>query len=331
MARVFRLALAALASFPLVSHGQTPARPQPLGQLVDLGGYKMHLWCAGSGQPTVILSPGSGGFSFDWSLVHSSIAATNRTCIYDRGGEAWSDLGPAPRTLTQEAFDLRRALLKAGIAPPYVFVGHSVGALLSRIYFAEYQTEVTAMVLVEGVHENGNVEVGGRKLRLRETSKGRLVPSPRSSISGGDRLSSETIRQIEAAVGKQESMRASIRPPFDKLSPEIQKLRLWALADPKHWAASQNDFLGEEAETLHNLLERTEHPLGDLPLVVVAREIAGNEGSGQRSLQKELVSLSSRGQLVFVPASSQYIHIEQPDAVVKAVRKAVMDVSKGED
>ena len=42
-----------------------PAR----GQLVDVGGYRMHVSGVGEGSPTVVLDAGLGGFSLDWSLV----------------------------------------------------------------------------------------------------------------------------------------------------------------------------------------------------------------------------------------------------------------------
>ena len=38
------------------------AYPMP-GRLVDVGGYRLHLQCTGSGSPTVILEPGHGGSS----------------------------------------------------------------------------------------------------------------------------------------------------------------------------------------------------------------------------------------------------------------------------
>ena len=39
-----------------------------------MGGYKLHLLCTGKGSPAVVLSAGSGDFSFDWALVQPKIA-----------------------------------------------------------------------------------------------------------------------------------------------------------------------------------------------------------------------------------------------------------------
>jgi len=43
--------------------------PAP-GTLVDVGGYRLHLWCTGSGEPTVLLDTGLGGTAFDWALYN---------------------------------------------------------------------------------------------------------------------------------------------------------------------------------------------------------------------------------------------------------------------
>src|SRR5690349_21478847 len=73
----------------------------PPGRLIDIGGYRLHLYCAGKGSPPVILEAGAGDFSFDWSRVQPEVARFTRVCSYDRAGSAWSEPGPAPRTMHQ--------------------------------------------------------------------------------------------------------------------------------------------------------------------------------------------------------------------------------------
>jgi hypothetical protein len=67
------------------------AAPPPLGNLVDVGGYRVHLYCTGAGSPTVFIV---GGFSFDWNLVQPKVAEFAKVCTYDVSGTAWSDFGP---------------------------------------------------------------------------------------------------------------------------------------------------------------------------------------------------------------------------------------------
>src|SRR5215469_11836872 len=80
--------------------------PKPVGQLVDIGGRKLHLDCIGAGNPTVILIHGAGAFSFDWGLVQPKVGTFSRVCSYDRAGNAWSDPVSIPQTLREMSNDL---------------------------------------------------------------------------------------------------------------------------------------------------------------------------------------------------------------------------------
>ena len=127
------------------------AYPAP-GQLVDVGGYRLHIQCVGQGSPTVILESGLANISTDWANVQPDVAATTRTCAYDRAGNGWSDSGPLPRDPHQIASELHTLLGKAGIPGPYVLVGQSFGGLYVRMYAAQYPAEVAGMVLVDASH-----------------------------------------------------------------------------------------------------------------------------------------------------------------------------------
>jgi hypothetical protein len=60
--------------------------PTP-GQLVDVGGFKMHVNCTGKGSPTVILVSGLDDFSIAWSRVQPEIAKSTRVCCMT--AQAW--------------------------------------------------------------------------------------------------------------------------------------------------------------------------------------------------------------------------------------------------
>ena len=132
----------------IVTWADQRSYPAP-GQLVDVGGYKLHIYCAGAGSPTVILDHVGGGNAAQWALVQPEVAKTNRACAYDRAGFGWSDAGPAPRDAQQSMHELHTLLANAGIGGPYVLVGHSYGANVARLYAAAYPREVAGMVLVD--------------------------------------------------------------------------------------------------------------------------------------------------------------------------------------
>lgn len=128
----------------------------PPGELIDIGGFRLHLARAGVGGPTVVLDAGLAGFSLDWGLVMPALAEHTTVCTYDRAGYGWSDTGPLPRTSSRIATELHTLLHRAGVEPPYVLVGHSFGGFNVRLFADYYPDEVAGMVLVDVSHEDFN-------------------------------------------------------------------------------------------------------------------------------------------------------------------------------
>src|SRR4051812_37119691 len=146
------LALAGASYEALAAAGDAHRYPPP-GQLVDVGGYRLHIQCVGAGSPTVVLDAGLGGSSLDWSLVQAELGRTTRVCAYDRAGMGWSDPGPQPRTPRQIADELHTLLTNAGNAGPYVLVGHSLGGKNVRMFALQHPDQVAGMVLVDARSE----------------------------------------------------------------------------------------------------------------------------------------------------------------------------------
>ena len=124
----------------------------PPGDLLDLGGYRLHINCGGAGSPTVVLESAFPGTSADWGWVQPSVAAATRVCTYDRAGMGWSDATSEPRDAGRIAADLHTLLERARVPGPYLLVGHSFGGLLVRQYAAQNPAEVAGMVLVDAMH-----------------------------------------------------------------------------------------------------------------------------------------------------------------------------------
>src|SRR5215204_3612412 len=121
----------------------------PPGQMVDVGGYSLHINCVGRGSPTVLLDAGLGDFSAQWVRVQREVSDTIRVCAYDRAGMGWSEMGPEPRDARQITSELHTLLGKAGIEGPYVLVGHSFGGMYMQTYAARYPDEVAGVALVD--------------------------------------------------------------------------------------------------------------------------------------------------------------------------------------
>jgi hypothetical protein len=74
---VLILVLGTAAAGAIANANLAKKYPAP-GQLVDVGGYKMHINCTGQGSPTVILEAGWGEFSVNWTYVQPEAARFSR-------------------------------------------------------------------------------------------------------------------------------------------------------------------------------------------------------------------------------------------------------------
>src|SRR5688572_23504189 len=97
----------------------------PPGQMVDVGGYRLHLHCTGEGSATVVFASGWGDLSASWGWVRREAAKTTRICTSDRAGMGWSEASPAPRVARESVKALHALLANAHEPGPYVLVGHS--------------------------------------------------------------------------------------------------------------------------------------------------------------------------------------------------------------
>jgi pimeloyl-ACP methyl ester carboxylesterase len=126
----------------------------PPGQLVDVGGHRLHIHCQGEGEPVVILLNLSGGLTPYWAWVQPELARQTRVCAYDRAGFGWSDpyARPSGEYAAGTVQDLHSLLANAGLSGPYVLVGHSLGGIFARMYADEYPQEVAGIVLLDASH-----------------------------------------------------------------------------------------------------------------------------------------------------------------------------------
>jgi pimeloyl-ACP methyl ester carboxylesterase len=135
----------------LGARADAKAYPMP-GQLIDVGGHRLHLSCTGSGSPTIVLEPGGGEMSSNLGWIAPAVARNIRVCVYDRAGRGWSEPADTPQDGRQIATDLHTLLQSGHVPGPYVLAGHSFGGLYVLTYAARYPNEVAGMVLVDSTN-----------------------------------------------------------------------------------------------------------------------------------------------------------------------------------
>jgi pimeloyl-ACP methyl ester carboxylesterase len=295
------IVLALIGVLPIATLAQKAATdektPPPLGKLVDVGGYRVHLYCIGTGSPTVVIV--GAGFSFNWGLVQPEVAGFTQVCSYDHSGIGWSDDGPKD-SCPLRVSEVHTALKNAGIKGPYVLVGHSLGGLVARVYAGQYPDEVAGMVFVD--HAFGfppAAPPGDAKV-----SPTPAPPATSSIPAGGMGIDSD--------------------PNFSKLSARDRELHLWAMAQTRNQIVLQSNIrlvpdCIAEAEALAK-----EHPLGDKPLVDVSTDQF--RSSDYVKFQGALLSLSQDSKEIIAEKSGHFVIIDRPDVVVDAIRQVVQSV-----
>jgi pimeloyl-ACP methyl ester carboxylesterase len=320
------LCLLATLAYPTVLMSQAwQAALQPPGQLVDLGGYRIHIHCTGpsaTNRSTVVLSPGGGDFATDWSLVQQLLSDSGRVCSYDRGGSGWSDPGPTPRTFRQETAELHRALALAGEHAPYVLVGHSLGAFVARTFALAHRAEVRGLVLVAPTNENGMLGYRGQWALPRTLATTRPIPPARSLRESPPLLDTGAVRDSCRARAARS---ARIWRPYDRLGAEAQRQRVWLLGHPA-CSVTQDDYFAEEMAAFYALWAHSSHPLDSLPLTVIT-VLPGSPPPGLSAAQIradsariDLARLSKVATRLVDSTSGHHIHLDNPRLVAAAIR-----------
>ena len=339
------LALAGITYETIASRADKKRFPPP-GQLVDVGGYRLHIQCAGEGSPTVVLDTGLGSTALYWGKVLPEVAKYTRVCTFDRAGYGWSETGPEPRSSERITMELHALLKNAGVPGPYILVGWSFGGFTARLYPHLYPGEVAGIVLVDSTHEEQFV---------------RYVPT----VVNGIKKTGLNLEWLVKFLGGPERFhtffeQAAVR--WDMIRSRLGILRwsrrnerdseFWVKYPPGTWELErfcelQHGFLtavrGEKAAweestaQAHKVAE-----LGDLPLVVVSRapDMKGPypewfpavelEREWQ-AMQTELVRLSPQGRQVFARGSDHLIPHHRPQVVIDSILELVQGYRHGID
>ncbi len=317
LATVGLLALVGYLLEPRAAARSVEQYPPP-GQMVDVGGHRLHLYCTGEGWPVVVIEADRGGYSLQWLAVQARAAAFTRVCVYDRAGYGWSEPGPLPRTGGRIADELHVLLENAGEAPPYVLVGHGSGGQVARLYASLYPREVSGLVLVEVATAEVAAEAP-REIRRAQARQGRA----RWGLALVARLGAMRALAGLGLIGPPpwaEALPASLRGAALAVGEDSAYYRA-SIAEAAAWAESQVEL-------------EAAGPLPDVPLCVVARGRAeplpgvGVEAQLEyerlwRRAQMNLTSLTSAADVIVAEGSGHNVMLDQPGFLAEAIGEVV--------
>jgi pimeloyl-ACP methyl ester carboxylesterase len=119
------------------------------GKMYVVNGYPMHMYCTGSGSPTLILDSGLGDDWTVWAKVQSALSKTTQVCSYDRSGLGWTDEMSPDHDANTLADQLHALLQQANIQKPVILMGHSMAGVYDRAYAMRYPNDVAALIFVD--------------------------------------------------------------------------------------------------------------------------------------------------------------------------------------
>lgn len=301
-----------LAAFGFIYENISEARdrrfhPMP-GRVVEIvsGGssLKMHIDCSGQGTPTVVLDSGLGDSFASWQKVQPQIAKFTSVCSYDRAGIGYSDSSPRPRTSQVIAEELHSLLQAAGISPPYVVVGHSMGGYDVRVFTSLYRNEIAGMVLVDASHPDQEKRLP-IELRDMEGSWLRQAEFLEFGMPFG-------VPRLLGLCDENPGVRA-VECNFHTEREGVAEMKAFRVS------AAQVAATGS---------------LGDLPFAVLSHDpekpsaefpadVAKRTNDAWEKMQEEMAHLSTRGTQAIAKNSGHYIQMDRPDLVIDAVRTVV--------
>lgn len=298
--------------------------PAP-GELIDVGGHRLHVTCSGAGRPPVLLESGIAASSLSWTAVVPSISRFTRVCTYDRAGLAWSDMPSCPRTFDRIVQELGTVIARVASGERCILVGHSFGSFIVRGYAMRYPDTVAGLLLVDPAVEwlLPDAERAYRLRRARYLARVGAglahVGIPRVCLAlliGGapaapqrfSRLFGETVAQTLARLVNE----------VRKLPPALYPLMQEFWSEPKCYHAMA-DYLGA-LERDGAAIARIASP-PEIPTIVIS---SGNQPAEHIEMQRRLADASHAGKHVVAARSSHWVQLDAPDMVSAAVQELVI-------
>ena len=278
-----------------------PGRNPPSGEIYLVNGHRMHILCAGSGSPTIVLESGLGNDSFVWGRVQPALSRATRVCSYDRAGYGYSEALPAPRDADHIAAELHGLLIQAKVSGPIVLMGHSMGGIYIRDYATRYPEEVRGLIFVDA-----STPLQGQTTPFKKVKQSPLWPAILLT-----RLA--YITNLPRLAGS-----CSLSGPGSEARPWM--LLAEGLCHPQFRASRDEgdsfDLSGEETIQTGSY--------GALPILIFSHDPARtkqvtNWENSWTQMQEDLKKLSTRSRRIVARNSTHYVQLDRAQLVVKEV------------
>jgi pimeloyl-ACP methyl ester carboxylesterase len=124
---------------------------------------------SGEGTPVIVLLNGAGMTLEGWRALYPDVERLGTVFAWNRFGVKDSDSPRLAQTGAVVVASLRELLRYAGLHPPYVLVGHSIGGLYANLFARLHPSEVAGLLFIEATHPRDQEMLQEHKTRLGRT------------------------------------------------------------------------------------------------------------------------------------------------------------------
>lgn len=315
------LLLIATTSYHFIATWLENRNDQPPGQMIDIGGYKLHLYSLGQGNITVVMDHSLGGI--DGYFLIEEIAKITRVCIYDRAGYGWSEQSPQHRCSGQIVKELNILLQLARIEPPYILVGNSFGSYNVRLYASHFPEKVVGIVLTDGLHEDAMMKMSPLLWALRIFFMSGFAMSTLGSVLG--------IVRLLGLIKVFELLKKELRNFPDKTLKIVKR----SFYRHQHWITMWRemwnlDLSAKQVSQANNL--------GTLPVISIKahtffhRSIVNfymptkSANYLRNEMHIKLLKISPDSTQMLANKSSHFVWLDEPEIIVKAIEAILQKV-----
>ncbi len=294
-------------------------------------GRTINLVCIGNGSPTVILTPGLGGWSWVWYRIQGPLSRKTRVCAWDPAGLGFSSPSSEPQDAIHETDDLQKALKAAHLDDSYVMVAHSAGAYAAIRFADQYPKAVVGMVLVDPA--------------IPDQEAVREHVAPKFAAFGSEAPGAEATRLRQCAAGLQSGALKRGTPTYDECTAPSLLLSAPALTEVLAQLNADPARLLTQASAIENVSQsgreviNPQRRYGDLPLIVLTsgshpmppqvpagvREDAALFFGALAAGHQAYAELSTRGHHQVVAKSGHFIQIDDPELVLTSVKSVLAE------
>lgn len=285
-------------------------------EMYGIEGCRMALRRSGHGEPAIVFLPGAGMVGLDFLNIHEEVSQFTASVIYDRAGTGWSDEIALPRSAAEVTNDLHSLLQAASVPTPYILVGHSLGGGYARRYAQRFPDEVAGLLLLEPYHEDF------------------MAHMPKQTFF--DQLQG-TVATLGILLKYKQFYRDMFSKMFASWPGEVREpLVDWHL---KHLTKTFQEFPASQRTDSGPLATelRSGGNLPDVPMIVLcalgidpsmdatmSASFLRKMNDGKRAAYTALASSYSHGEYrELEDAGHSAMHIDRPDAIVKAIRDLI--------